>query len=105
DVNESVAQAYAAASRASTILMNSSLEVEGSVSQVDELLCVGCGICIKICPYDAITRTEEGLAHVREVLCKGCGLCGASCPEKAITILHFTDDQILSQINVLMEDN
>ena len=105
DVNETIAQAYAAASRASTILMNRTLEVEGSIANVDEDLCVGCGICIKLCPYDAITRTEEGLAHVREVVCKGCGLCGASCPERAITVLHFTDDQILSQIGILLEDN
>ncbi|MHA1130506.1 MAG: CoB--CoM heterodisulfide reductase iron-sulfur subunit A family protein [Candidatus Helarchaeota archaeon] len=104
DVKESISQALAAASRASTILAHKSLEVEGAVATVDEELCVGCSICMKLCPYDAIARTDEGLAQVRAVLCKGCGLCGASCPERAITILHFTNEQILSQINVLMEE-
>lgn len=104
DVRETIAQAYGAASRASTILAHDSLEMEGAVAEVDEDLCVGCGICMKLCPYDAITTTDEGLAHVREVVCKGCGLCGASCPERAITILHYTNEQILSQINVILEE-
>ncbi|MHA1265385.1 MAG: CoB--CoM heterodisulfide reductase iron-sulfur subunit A family protein [Candidatus Helarchaeota archaeon] len=104
DVRETVAQAYAAASRASTILSKGTLEVEGAVAQVEEELCVGCGICMKLCPYDAITRTDEGLAHVRAVVCKGCGLCGASCPEHAITILHFKNEQILAQISQIMEE-
>ncbi len=104
DARETIAQAYGAASRASTILAHDTLEMEGAVANVDEDLCVGCGICMKLCPYDAITATDEGLAHVREVVCKGCGLCGASCPEQAITILHFTNEQILSQINVIMEE-
>jgi len=104
DVKETITQALGAASRASTILSHPSLEVEGAVSYVDEDKCVGCGICIKLCPYDAISKTDEGLAHVREVVCKGCGLCGASCPERAITILHFTNEQILSEINVITEE-
>ena len=103
DINDTISQALGAASRASTILAHRTLEVEGAVARVNEELCVGCGICMKLCPYDAIARTEDGLAHVREVVCKGCGLCGASCPEQAITILHFTNDQILAQIKVLME--
>jgi heterodisulfide reductase subunit A len=104
DVKETITQALGAASRASTILSHPSLEVEGAVSYVDETKCVGCGICIKLCPYDAISKTDAGLAHVREVVCKGCGLCGASCPERAITILHFTNEQILSEINVITEE-
>jgi heterodisulfide reductase subunit A len=104
DVKETIAQALGAASRASTILAHDTLEMEGAVANVDEELCVGCGICMKLCPYDAITTTDEGLAHVREVVCKGCGLCAASCPERAITMLHFTNEQILSQINVIMEE-
>jgi heterodisulfide reductase subunit A len=102
DVNETIAQGYAAASRASTILSHKTLEVEGAVANVNESLCVGCGICMKLCPYEAITRSEDGVAHVRAVVCKGCGLCGASCPAKAITILHFTNDQILAQISAVM---
>lgn len=98
DIPESICQGYAAASRASTVISKSMLEVEGAIAEVDKELCVGCGICIKICPYNAITKDEEGSAHVNEAQCKGCGLCGASCPERAIINHHFTKDQIISQI-------
>ncbi len=98
DIPDTISQAYAAASRASTIISKNVLEVEGAIAEVDEDLCIGCGICIKICPYNAISKDENGIAHVTEASCKGCGLCGATCPEKAITNHHFTTKQILAQI-------
>jgi heterodisulfide reductase subunit A len=96
-IDESVSQACGAAARAATILSKKTLEAEGSVSHVDENLCVGCGLCISICPYRAITKNEKETAEVNEVLCKGCGTCAASCPERAITMRQFTDEQIIVQ--------
>ena len=99
DIAESVSQANAAASRASTILSKDMLEVEGSTAEVDDNLCVGCEVCISLCPYSAISKDEvTDLAVVNRVVCKGCGVCGASCPENAIIIHHFTKNQILSEI-------
>ena len=99
DIAESVSQANAAASRASTIISKDMLEVEGSTAEVDDNLCVGCEVCITLCPYSAISKDEEtDLAVVNKVVCKGCGVCGASCPENAIIIHHFTKNQILSEI-------
>ena len=99
DIAESVSQANAAASRASTILSKDMLEVEGSTAEVDDNLCVGCEVCITLCPYSAISKDEvTDLAVVNKVVCKGCGVCGASCPENAIIIHHFTKNQILSEI-------
>ncbi len=102
-IEESISQAYAAVSRACTILSKGKIEAEGIVASVDEKLCTGCGTCVKLCPYGAITKNEVGVAEVTAVLCKGCGLCAASCPERAITIPHFTDEQIISQTNALLE--
>jgi len=59
--------------------------------------CVGCGDCIIVCPYTAISRVE-GKAEVNPALCKGCGTCVATCPAGAIEALHFTDEQIVAQI-------
>ncbi|MHA1468666.1 MAG: CoB--CoM heterodisulfide reductase iron-sulfur subunit A family protein [Promethearchaeota archaeon] len=99
DIAESVSQANAAASRASTILSKDMIEVEGSTAEVDDNLCVGCEVCISLCPYSAISKDEvTDLAVVNRVVCKGCGVCGASCPENAIIIHHFTKNQILSEI-------
>ncbi|MDH7476790.1 MAG: CoB--CoM heterodisulfide reductase iron-sulfur subunit A family protein [Candidatus Bathyarchaeota archaeon] len=96
-IDESVAQACGAAARAAIILSNKLLEAEGTVSHVDENLCVGCGLCISICPYNAIEKDENGIAKVNEVLCKGCGTCAASCPKRAITMHQFTDEQLIIQ--------
>jgi heterodisulfide reductase subunit A len=101
-IEESIAQAHAAVSRASTILAKEKLETEGIVASVEEKICSGCGTCVKLCPYNAIAKTEFGVAEVNPILCKGCGVCGASCPERAITISHFTDQQIIAQTNALV---
>ncbi|UCH32875.1 MAG: CoB--CoM heterodisulfide reductase iron-sulfur subunit A family protein [Candidatus Bathyarchaeota archaeon] len=101
-IEESISQAYAAASRAATILTKTKIEAEGIVALIDEKMCTGCGTCIILCPYGAITKNDVGVATVTAVLCKGCGLCAASCPERAIITPHFTDEQITSQTRALL---
>jgi heterodisulfide reductase subunit A len=106
-IDESIAQACAAASRATTILAKPTLEMEGIVANVDEDLCSGCRICEYLCPYGAIEMKEKDgkpIAHVIEALCKGCGACGTACPTKAIIMGHFTTEEILAQVKAaLME--
>lgn len=96
-IPESIAQAYAAASRAAIPMALKRIRTEAITAFVNEDLCTGCGTCIKLCPYSAIQKDEKGVARVNEVLCKGCGLCAASCPEKAIDMKHFSDAQILAE--------
>ena len=96
-IPESIAQAYAAASRAGIPMALKRVRTEAITSVVDETLCTGCGTCIKLCPYNAIQKDEHGVARVNDVLCKGCGVCAASCPEKAITMRHFSDKQVLAE--------
>jgi heterodisulfide reductase subunit A len=96
-IEESISQACGAAARAALILSKKVLEAEATVSHVDENLCIGCGLCISLCPYGAIEKDEKGIARTNEVLCKGCGTCAASCPKRAITMHQFTDEQIVAQ--------
>jgi len=96
-IPESIAQAYAAASRAGIPMALRRVHTEAITSVIDEDLCTGCGTCIKLCPYNAIKKDERGIARVNDVLCKGCGLCAASCPEKAISMRHFSDKQVLAE--------
>jgi heterodisulfide reductase subunit A len=101
---ECIAQANAAVSRAGTILSLSNIESEGLTSRVNTELCSGCKTCTVVCPQGAVTINEDGLADVLEVLCKGCGICAASCPEKALSIVQFTDEQLLAQVEAAIKD-
>jgi heterodisulfide reductase subunit A len=101
-IPEAINQAYGAASRALTLLSHDTVTVSGSVCEVDEKTCMGCGACISACTYGAIEfrKTKQGQkAVVNPVLCKGDGLCNAKCPTGAIFLKHFTDEDLLSQID------
>jgi len=75
---ESIAQAKAAASKATTILSRDRIEAGGAVSTLDERKCSGCGVCQLVCPFSAIEMDDEKkVAVVNEALCKGCGVCAS----------------------------
>ncbi|RJS85906.1 CoB--CoM heterodisulfide reductase iron-sulfur subunit A family protein [Methanophagales archaeon] len=101
DIPDSVTQAVGAAIRASIPLMRGEVEVEPLVASVNEAVCVGCGTCEAICPFDALSL-KAGVMRVNEVVCKGCGSCGSACPSGAISMRHFTDEQIYAQIEVMI---
>ena len=101
-VEETVAQASAAASRAATILSKSFIKVEGKVASVCESRCTGCGMCEAVCPYNAVkVDPERMVAAVNEALCKGCGACSATCRSAAIDVRGFTDNEILAAVEAI----
>jgi heterodisulfide reductase subunit A len=102
-IDESVAHAQAAASRAITLLAKEKIRVSGTIARVNPLFCSSCGVCVDVCPYSAPSFIQEGpfagKAEVNPVLCKGCGLCVASCRSGALNLKGFGEDQILAMIN------
>jgi heterodisulfide reductase subunit A2 len=107
-IPEAINQAYGAAGRALTLLANDIVTVSGSVCEVTEKKCIGCGECILACTYNAIEfrETKQGKkAVVNPVICKGDGLCNAKCPTGAIYLKHFTDDEMVSQIDAAVGDD
>ena len=57
--------------------------VEGRPPKVDPAVCSACGLCLDLgCP--AIVRQEDGRAQIQEFMCIGCGLCRQVCPKGAI---------------------
>ncbi len=102
DINESIGQAMAVSGRAATILSRESITGEGKVAYVNNVRCSGCGACVTVCAYNAITLDEErGVAMINDLVCKGCGACAATCRGTAIKVHGFEDAQILEMLNVI----
>jgi heterodisulfide reductase subunit A len=102
DIPDTVAQARAAAARILARIAKGKIEVDALYSEVDEEKCSGCRFCNQLCPYSAIEFDEEKRqSHIISALCKGCGVCVAACPSFAIKGRHFTDQQVLAQVDGL----
>ncbi len=110
-LDESIAQAQAAAARAAGILAQEKMATSARVAVVDPLRCVGCLTCVRTCPYHVprIAADEMGVgniagaAFVEAAICHGCGSCAAECPAKAIQLMHSTDRQNLAKIDALFQ--
>lgn len=61
------------------------LASSGYVSEVDQSFCIGCGICVEFCQFQAITLTDE-LACIDYEKCMGCGVCASKCTQGAIRL-------------------
>ena len=101
---ESISQAFAAASRATTFLSQPQLTLSAVTAQVEEDLCASCLICVRSCPYQVPRINEDGVSEIDVALCHGCGVCAAECPAKAIELSWYEDVQIMSKIDALLED-
>jgi len=108
-LDESIAQAQAAASRAANILSQKTMQTNARVAVVDPQKCVGCLTCVRICPYDVPRVSQEfigagsvlGAAYIEPAVCHGCGSCAAECPAQAIQLCHYTDVQTLTKVDAM----
>ncbi|MEA3488653.1 MAG: FAD-dependent oxidoreductase [Euryarchaeota archaeon] len=114
-IDECIAMSTAAASRANVLLAKNFLETPAITSVVDELICAGCGVCVDMCPVDALELTDEpvpvvtfGVATVVSGVkrvaktgdgCIGCGSCASYCPSGAMSLKYFKDKQVYAQLD------
>jgi len=106
EVSEAIFQGYAAAAKAAIPMRMGYVKPEAITACVDKGRCAGCGICVTLCPYNAIElKSDNGKkgSSVITALCKGCGTCAAACPSGAISMDHFKTEQIVAQIEALFE--
>lgn len=109
-IPEAISQALGAAGRVLTLLSHDTVFASGSVCEVDEEKCTGCGACADICTYGAIELRAKApgkkrrIAVVNPALCKGDGLCNTTCRKEAISLKHFTDEEILAQIDAALAE-
>jgi len=104
DIKDSVTQASAAAARAGILMAKGKVTVEAITPFLDVEKCKACGLCTRVCPYNAITLNKElKRIEIVEAACVGCGTCAAECPSDALTQNYFTDEQIIAQIDAVTE--
>ena len=108
-VQESVAEALACASRATTVLSKDFLQMESIISTPVDANCDGCAFCVDACPYHAITLVEymkggdiKKTIEVNPIQCKGCGSCMATCPKQGVYVAGFTPEQLEAQVEAAL---
>ncbi len=72
------------------------------VASSDSAQCIGCGICVEVCPQSAVALSigDSPYAVVDANSCRGCGICAAECPTGAMTLGGFSDEEILAEVMV-----
>jgi heterodisulfide reductase subunit A2 len=105
DLSESLTQASGAAAKVLGLCAHETITLDGLICEIDPEKCVGCGACVKECPFQAIAFTGRGKqkkARITTAACKGCGVCAGACPSGAVTARGFTDEMILAQIDAAL---
>jgi heterodisulfide reductase subunit A len=103
DIPASVAQGAAAAARVIGRIQQGQIALEPVRASVVEEQCSGCRICNDMCPFSAITFDDlKNVSYINPALCQGCGTCVAGCPAGAINGTHFSNQQIMAQIEGLL---
>jgi heterodisulfide reductase subunit A-like polyferredoxin len=102
-ISEAVSQALAAASRAATFLSQSEIRLSAVTARVNPEQCAACLVCVRACPFGVPRINADGVSEIDEALCHGCGICAGECPAKAIELNWYEDDQIMSKVDALLE--
>ncbi len=102
-ISETISQAQAAASRATTFLSQDRLTLSAVTAHVEADLCASCLICVRSCPYGVPRINAEGVSEIDMALCHGCGICASECPAKAIDLRWYQDEQIMCKLDALLE--
>jgi len=106
DIRTTIEESLGAAMRAGIPMKRGYVEAEGIVADIDTDLCNSCGLCAKTCAFGAIDYIDKSQPpNIIKAICKGCGTCAAECPTDAININHFTNEQILAQVEAVLAEN
>jgi len=101
-INEIIVQAQAASAKAAMPLVKGYVTVDPIVSNIDKESCIGCKLCVSLCPYQAIqmVKDENNRPKAETIVasCKACGICASHCPVFAISMGGFTNEQLTAQI-------
>ncbi|QLA16893.1 CoB--CoM heterodisulfide reductase iron-sulfur subunit A family protein [Desulfolutivibrio sulfoxidireducens] len=104
DIPDAVSHASGAACQALALAAKGEVTISPTTSFINPDICVGCRICVGLCPYSAIEFDERrSVAVVNEAMCKGCGSCAGYCPSGAAQIRHFTEKAVFAELEGVLE--
>jgi heterodisulfide reductase subunit A2 len=98
-IEEAISQAKAAAARAAIILAHDAVPAESITAVVTTAKCTGCGLCVQVCAYNAVSLDDNGVSVVNTSMCKGCGACVAGCRSDAISLKNIGNEQIMAAVD------
>jgi len=110
DIPDTVSQASGTAAKVVALFSQDELTREPLIAYVNNNTCVGCFLCLSVCPYLAIEKEEirrrdgtlvKTVAKINPGLCQGCGTCVALCRSKSIDIHGYTNRQIYAEVSAL----
>lgn len=103
DIHDSVTESISAAHKISRFLGKGDISISPEKPVIlDD--CDGCGICVEVCPYNALTIDEDKPKPILDLFsCNACGICAAECPQKAIEIANYTRSQLKAQAGGILE--
>ncbi len=106
NITESLKSSLAAASKANSLISKGEIELEPTLAVIHIAQCDWCGKCADACPFGAILKTSidgKEVAMVNNANCKGCGMCLPVCPTDAIDLIGYTNREIESMIDALID--
>lgn len=110
DPNRTLTDVYSVVMSVYELLSPGKIIAEAEKVKVDPQKCRACLTCIRVCPHSAIqlvqmgngnTDGEKEVAEISDPACDGCGICAAICPAKAIKFEGYSDEQILTQVEMI----
>ncbi|MHA1277254.1 MAG: hydrogenase iron-sulfur subunit [Candidatus Helarchaeota archaeon] len=103
DITDSVLQANSVTAKVEEILKQGIIEISPDIAVINPTSCNNCGICIKVCPYNAIETMNERVL-INSLACVGCGACVPECPQNALDLNHLTQAQLKLLIGGILQD-
>jgi heterodisulfide reductase subunit A len=103
DIPDAVSHASGGAAQAIALAARGKVSISPTTSWIDPDVCIGCRVCINLCPYSAIEFDERRrVSVINEAMCKGCGSCAGYCPSGAAQVKHFNQTQIFNEIDGML---